>query len=259
MDAIGNKHNNTLGQAIPRVDHGVRMDRVEKDLQDQSVAVSQLNPQQTSDFRGYAGTTLENIGRVFGFGPVGDVAGTGDSGSGQVGIIGLGPSTPEQREKDLEDKIREKTDPEFAAKKKAEKTARELNSLLNPSVLLLGGFGPGFGGGGMGGNLEQAQRDNARHEGDLKIIDILYELKGDEMSAVKTEYEKTFGKELEDDIRTHFRGDVQQKLLGLVRGGGEAGAQGEGKGEAGGNEAGGKKDGHEGHDHGAAKKGAGEA
>jgi hypothetical protein len=248
MDAIRNKNSNTLGGvAAPRADHTARMDRVDTALQEQSVAVAQLNPQQASDFRGYAGTALENIGKVTGLGPSGGAStmearppeafpGLGvDPKPGELPFP-FGPKTPEERQKELDDKIKEKTDPEFAAKKKAERTASKLNSLFNP--LRLGIMG-GFGGGLVGPGAEEAarKRDDAKHEADLEIVDILYGLEGKEMSATKTEYEKSFGKTLEDEVRSRFRGDTQQTLLALVAGGAKKDGATEG-GDKGGGEKG---------------------
>lgn len=243
MDGIGAKRE-SLNVAAPRVDHSARMQRVDSALQEQSVAVAQLTPQQAADFRAYAGSALDNINTVLGLGPKGEIrvpVGTGGFdlpgavppgatpglpgirvpiGTGGLDLPDLGgkPKTPEQREKELEEKIREKTDPEFAAKKKAERTASKLHTLLNPFHIPMGGFG---------GPLSpkdaadaQAKRDEADHQGDLEIIDVLYGLSAKEIGDVKKEYEKSFGKTLEEEIRRHFRGDVQQKLLALVAGGG---------------------------------------
>lgn len=244
MDGIGNK-TESLNVTTPRVDHSARMQRVDTALQEQSVAVAQLTPQQTADFRAYAGTALDNINTVVGLGPrehIGVALGTGGfdlpdvppgrtpeipgiriplgPGGSDLPVIVDKPKTPEQREKELEEKIREKTDPEFAAKKKAERTASKLHTLLNPFHIPMGGFG---------GPLSpkdtadaQAKRVEADHQGDLEIIDVLYGLSAKEIGDVKKEYEKSFGKTLEEEIRRHFRGDVQQKLLALVTGGGDA-------------------------------------
>lgn len=209
MDAI-RKKDTPLGITPARVDHQARMDRVDTALQEQSVAVAQLNPQQLSDLRGYQGTALETIQQVTTLGP----STTADhkqlelKGGHQLPDI---LKTPEQKEKELEEKIREKTDPEFAAQKKAERTAAQLHQLLNPLFM---GLIPS-----NSNPIEQANlREDAKHQSNLEIIDILLELNTDEMKAVSTEYEKKFGKSLEDDIRSRFRGDVQQKLLEHVRG-----------------------------------------
>lgn len=224
---------NKNATALTRVDHSARMDRVEALLDDRAVQLKQLNPQQLAEHREFGLRTLDAIDGVRNFLPGGGIIGPGG--------LNPVPSTPEGREKDLEDLIKEKTDPEFAAKKKAERTAKRLGSLFSSKPIIFNFPGhrmptenddlkPRPFAGGLGGLFPNpVDRGVAhKHNTDKAIINLIYSLEGKELELVKTEFEKTQGKTLEGAVLERFRGDVQQSILKHVRGGG-AEAEGEKK------------------------------
>ena len=215
---------NTNPTALSRVDHTARMDRLETALDERSVRLRELGPEDLAKNRAFNIRILQDIDHILQFpprrphkpatrlfpGPLDPYQPIKPLFPNPLGPTT--PSTPEERTEELKELIREKTDPDFAAKKKAQRTARQLASLFSSQTLLFGGE--------TGIKLPKANRTEQRkHNNDKAIINLLFTLGGKELEMVKTEFEKSQGKTLEGAVRERFRGDVQQALLQQVRGG----------------------------------------
>lgn len=224
MDAI--THNNTvLNPKVPSADRFARFEsseRIGAALEDQIRNITLLSEQQRAGYSDYASKTLVDIDRVsqLGLGRSFDLKPEKFGDRDMEYIFPDGTNSSEQNQSELEEKIREKEDPAYGREKKAERAAKKLNSLFHGGGIesLLQGINP---------NSDRAPSPSPskEHQKNEQIIDALYDIKAEDMGLVKTTYEKNFGETLENEILHRFRGNVQQKLLGLVRGN-AAGAEG---------------------------------
>lgn len=207
----------------PSTDRFASSERIGTALENQIRNITQLSEEQRANYSNYASKALDDIGRVsqLGLGHNFDLKPEKFGDRDMEYIFPDGTNSSEQNQSELEEKIREKEDPAYAREKKAERAANKLHSLFHGGGIesLLQGINPNSGG-------TRFPSPNKEHQNNEQIIDALYDIKAEDMALVKTTYEKSFGETLENEILHRFRGNVQQKLLGLVRGGAAAGGEG---------------------------------
>lgn len=222
VDAI--THNNiALQPKTPSTDRFASSERIGAALEDQIRNITLLSEEQRASYSNYASKALVDIDRVsqLGLGRSFDLKPEKLGDRDMEYIFPDGTNSSEQNQSELEEKIREKEDPAYGREKKAERAANKLHSLFHGGGIesLLQGVSPNSGGARFPSPTQEHQKNE-------QIIDALYDIKAEDMALVKTAYEKNFGETLENEILHRFRGNVQQKLLGLVRGGAAAGGEG---------------------------------